>query len=53
MDSKQQRVTIVVERLRITSGSGPASPRTGNPGERVGAIDIRCPRTNPICPNGT
>ena len=37
---------------RITSGFGPAPSRTGNPGERVGAIDIRCPRSHPICPNG-
>ena len=37
---------------RTTSGFGPAPSRTGNPGERVGAIDIHCPQSHPICPNG-
>ena len=38
---------------RITSGSGLTSSRTGNSGERVGAIDKRCPQSHPISPNRT
>ena len=38
---------------RTTIGFGLHPSRTSNPGERVGAIDIRYPRSHPICPNGT
>ena len=47
MDSKQQRVTIVVERLEELQVDLDLLHQ-----EQATLVN-RCPRTNPICPNGT